>query len=55
MNLSLPALDLSAPPIRYTPSDCAVFCKTREKFGGCSNMAAGYSLKVNGTPILVVE
>lgn len=53
MNLALPTLEFAAS--RYNPAECAVFCKTRERFGGCSNMAAGYPLRVNGTPILTSE
>lgn len=39
----------------YDPEQCAVFWKTREKFGGLSNMAAGYPLRVNGVRIRTSE
>lgn len=32
----------------YHPEKCAVFCKTKERFGGLSNMAAGFPLLVCG-------
>jgi ribA/ribD-fused uncharacterized protein len=30
----------------YQRSECVVFCKTKEEFGGLSNMAAGFSLEI---------
>lgn len=39
----------------YNRAECAVFCKTREQYGGYSNMAAGYPLVVNGLPIRTAE
>lgn len=33
---------------RYTPQNCAVFFRTRERFGALSNMAAGFPLCVAG-------
>ena len=39
----------------YDPAQCAVFWKTREKFGGLSNMASGYPLDVNGIRIRTSE
>lgn len=39
----------------YHRSDCVVFLKTHEAFGGLSNMAAGYPLVVNGVRILTAE
>ena len=39
----------------YARSDSVVFRRTREKFGGLSNMAGGYGLWVNGTLILSSE
>lgn len=39
----------------YDLSDSIVFHKTREKFGGLSNMAAGYSVNVNNVIIPTVE
>lgn len=39
----------------YDPSKCAVFRKTREKWGGLSNMAPGFHLFVNGIHIRTSE
>ncbi len=39
----------------YKSDDVVCFKKTREAFGGLSNMAAGYPIKVNGVPILTSE
>lgn len=39
----------------YDPSSCAVFRKTREKWGGLSNMAPGFHLYVNGIHIRTSE
>ena len=39
----------------YDPGSCVVFRKTREEWGGLSNMAAGYPLKVNGISIRTTE
>jgi putative DNA methylase len=39
----------------YEPSECAVFRKTTEQWGGLSNMAAGYPVVVNGVHISTVE
>jgi type I restriction enzyme S subunit len=35
----------------YDPTKSAVFLKTRERFGGLSNMAAGFPVVVNGVSI----
>lgn len=35
----------------YIRKDCAVFLKTKEGFGGLSNMAGGYPVKINGIHI----
>lgn len=35
----------------YDRNDCIVFRKTKEKFGGLSNMASGFPLEVNGIKI----
>lgn len=32
----------------YRRNDCIVFLKTKEKFGGLSNMAGGYPIQANG-------
>jgi len=39
----------------YNPLNSCVFRKTKEAFGGLSNMAAGYPLVINGTKILTSE
>jgi ribA/ribD-fused uncharacterized protein len=39
----------------YNPADAAVFCKTKERFGGLSNMAGGFPLRVNEINILTSE
>lgn len=39
----------------YVRADCAVFRKTAEAFGGLSNMAPGYPVRINGVRILTVE
>lgn len=39
----------------YERRDSVVFCKTKEEFGGLSNMAPGYPLRVNGIDILTSE
>ena len=35
----------------YQRDQCVVFLKTKEVFGGLSNMAGGYGLRVNGIHI----
>lgn len=40
---------------RYRRADSVVFRKTSERFGGLSNMAPGYPLRINGTKILTSE
>lgn len=39
----------------YQRSECAVFLKTAEQFGGLSNMAGGYVLTMNGVRVLTSE
>lgn len=39
----------------YDKSECAVFRKTKDRFGGLSNMSAGFPLRINGTRILTAE
>ena len=41
--------------LKFHRADCAVFLKTKEEFGGLSNMAGGFPLKVNGIPIRTSE
>jgi type I restriction enzyme S subunit len=40
---------------RYSREDCVVFHKTKEAFGGLSNMAAGFPLEVEGVSIRTSE
>ena len=35
----------------YSPVECVVFRKTKERYGGLSNMAGGFPLRVNGIDI----
>jgi len=35
----------------YLPDDCIVFRKTKETYGGLSNMAGGFPLRINGVRI----
>jgi ribA/ribD-fused uncharacterized protein len=39
----------------YNANECCVFRKTKELYGGLSNMASGFPLKVNGVQILTSE
>ncbi len=39
----------------YNREESVVFLRTKEVFGGLSNMAAGFSLKVNGASIRTAE
>lgn len=39
----------------YNASEIAFFKKTKEAFGGLSNMAAGFPIEINGVPILTSE
>lgn len=39
----------------YKRSESAIFSKTKETFGGLSNMAAGFPVRVNGVRILTSE
>lgn len=39
----------------YAREDVVVFYKTKESFGGLSNMASGYPLQINGVRILTSE
>ncbi|MEP0861182.1 MAG: NADAR family protein [Ignavibacterium sp.] len=39
----------------YYANECCVFGKTKELYGGLSNMASGFPLKVNGIHILTSE
>lgn len=51
-----PRTTVESPGIRtYRGTDCVVFNKTREAFGGLSNMAAGYPLRVNGIHVPTTE
>ena len=46
---------LSSNIRRYSRESSAVFLKTKEKYGGLSNMAGGFPLEVNGIPIRTSE
>lgn len=48
-------MDRTRHYFEYEPTECVVFCKTRENWGGLSNMAAGYPLYINGETIRTVE
>jgi ribA/ribD-fused uncharacterized protein len=39
----------------YQRADCVVFHRTKEEFGGLSNMASGYPLRINGVRVLTSE
>ncbi|WP_294298468.1 NADAR family protein [uncultured Sphingomonas sp.] len=45
----------SIEPRSYDPTQVAVFWKTKERFGGLSNMAAGFPLVINDIRILTSE
>ncbi len=42
-------------PRTYRREECAVFRKTNEAYGGLSNMAPGFPVRINGVFILTVE
>src|SRR5437899_1766418 len=42
-------------PRTYKRRESVVFLKTKEEFGGLSNMAGGFPLRVNGVSILTSE
>ena len=39
----------------YQPEECAVFCKTKEMYGGLSNMASGFPLVLSAIEIRTTE
>ena len=41
----------SFPVREYRAGECAIFWKTREQFGGLSNMAGGWPLRVDGVRV----
>ncbi|MBA2392561.1 MAG: NADAR family protein [Ktedonobacteraceae bacterium] len=41
--------------ITYLRNECVLFMRTKERFGGLSNMAAGYPLSINGINIPTSE
>jgi predicted NAD-dependent protein-ADP-ribosyltransferase YbiA (DUF1768 family) len=47
--------DINKQETTYLATDSVVFKKTKEAFGGLSNMAAGYPIKINRVPILTSE
>lgn len=53
MNPPLPALAYNIQT--YQPSECLVFCKTKENGGWCSNMAGGYGIVIGGTLVYTSE
>ena len=42
-------------PRTYRREECAVFRKTNEAYGGLSNMAPGFPVRINGVLVLTVE
>ncbi len=47
---------LKAKDVRvYNRSECVCFLKTKEEFGGLSNMAGGFVLEINRVKILTAE
>lgn len=48
-------MPLSFSEKRYRRSECVVFWKTREAFGGLSNMAGGFPLSIAGIPVRTAE
>lgn len=46
---------LDTEVVIYQASECCIFRKTKEEYGGLSNMASGYPLEVNGIKILSSE
>lgn len=50
-----PSSNPSDEPRTYLRDKCVVFHTTKDKFGGLSNMAAGYPLNVNGVAIRTSE
>ncbi len=47
--------DMTSKLRSYTRKDVIVFCRTKEAFGGLSNMASGFPINVNSTIILTSE
>ena len=45
----------TAEPREYRQRECVVFKKTREEFGGLSNMAAGFPIQINSINIRTSE
>lgn len=48
-------MNYDSPLRTYLREESVVFLKTKEEWGGLSNMAGGYSLRVNGVRILTSE
>lgn len=42
-------------PTSYSPRECVVFKKTKERYGGLSNMAAGYPVRIGEVGIRTSE
>jgi type I restriction enzyme, S subunit len=51
----LAGFDEAALPTVYQRSECAAFRKTSDRWGGLSNMAAGFPITVNGVAIRTSE
>lgn len=54
----MPSKNSSADDARfrtYERKNCVVFYRTKDEFGGLSNMASGYPLKINGIRVLTSE
>jgi hypothetical protein len=47
--------DINNQETKYLANDSITFKKTKDPFGGLSNMAAGYLIKINRVPILTTE
>lgn len=47
--------DMTSKLRSYKRKDVIVFCRTKEAFGGLSNMASGYPINVNSATILTSE
>ncbi|MDI6624509.1 MAG: NADAR family protein [Brevundimonas sp.] len=55
MSLAHYDVDSGSRERRYERRDAVVFLKTKEAFGGLSNMAGGYPLRINGIRIATAE
>ncbi len=46
---------MTYPLILYRPEECVTFCKTKETFGGLSNMAGGYPIQMGNLKVRTNE